>query len=84
MTKQTLNGPGGLFVELNTADSDTPAMVYHRRHRNLSSTWDCATGEGMLDDQIDLSPAQQQWLESLRDKVEEAFSIARKDHPEYQ
>jgi hypothetical protein len=73
---------GTLTLVIDDSNSDTPAMVYARREK-FASTYDCATSEGMVDDEHQLSEADLEWLESHRDKVERAFEIARKDHPEY-
>lgn len=73
---------GTLKLVIDTADSDTPAMVY-AKGESLSSSYDCATAEGTVDDEYQLSEAELNWLESYRDSVEAAFSEARKGNPDY-
>jgi hypothetical protein len=82
MTSKKTYIRGTLKLVIDTADDATPAMVYAKNEK-LSSSYDCATSEGMVDDEYELSKAEIDWLESYRDKVEEAFQIARKDNPEY-
>jgi hypothetical protein len=41
-------------------------------------------GTGFIDDRYELTPADVAWLEKQADRVEEAYTVARKDAPEYQ
>ena len=87
MTKKTLTGPCGIYVELDTSDPHTPAMVYSKHNRDVSASWDCATGEGCLSGRqgdMEIHPSALDWLNALSDEVEEVFEEARKDHPDYQ
>jgi hypothetical protein len=73
---------GTLRLVIDTNDTDTPVMVY-AKNQSLSSSYDCATNEGMVDDEYQMSEAELEWLETFRNQVEEAFRIAREGHPEY-
>jgi hypothetical protein len=84
VTVKTLNGPGGLTLVLDSREifpddpgQGTPAMV-HLEHRNASSTFWCATGEGTVsgngfgDDSgdIELTSSQKNWLEARWEDVD--------------
>ena len=79
MTTQTLSGPNGLRLVLDSAQifpddpgQGTPAMVYHG---NASATYWCACGEGELlgpnCEGVPLSYQQNAWLEQQEDMVNE-------------
>lgn len=40
---------GRIYLELDSTDPETPAMVY-MNNQTASSTWDCATQAGVLSD----------------------------------
>jgi len=72
MTKQTLIGPNGLRLVLDSAEifpddpgQGTPAMVYLRGE---SATYWCALNEGEVDRQA-TNASQQAWLEAQEDTV---------------
>lgn len=74
MTKQTLIGPNGLRLELDSAEifpddpgQGTPAMVYLRGE---SATYWCALNEGEVDREV-MNSSQQAWLEQQEDAVAE-------------
>jgi len=84
--KKTLAGPKGIKLVLDHGDSDTPAMVYSRNGKT-SASWDCATGTGEMNgcggEYTELSQDQIDWLNEQENEVEQAYSVARKNHPEY-
>ncbi len=85
MTARKIKGPAGIWLELDEADAATPALVCaHFNGIEITSTYDCAMGNGFIDDQLELSAAQTKWLEAQIDDVEYTYDIARKDSPEYQ
>lgn len=89
MEKITIDVPGrnNIKLVLDPTDEATPAMVYAgnpgRFSRNglgpFSSTYDCATGTGYVDDQIELTDAQLTFLNSkdIEAKIEAVFEAAR-------
>ncbi len=77
-------GPGGIVIEIDSNDPDTPALVWDSIRRTRSSTYDCACSEGSIDDIIDLGHEQLRWLEGFGAQVQKAFEIARRDLPQYQ
>lgn len=80
-------GPNNVKLVLDKEDEATPAMVYAGPPRRFSrdvlgqysSTYDCATGEGAVDDEISLTRAQLQFLQSaaISAQVEETYEAAR-------
>lgn len=76
-------GPGGIVLEIDDADFDTPAIVESACGR-YTSTYDCAMGEGWIDDAVELTREQYEWLCHYEDEVVEAFNTARAGMPEYQ
>ena len=76
-------GPGGVVMQIDTNDADTPAMVWDSIRRRNSSTYDCATSEGMIDDVVELTAQQQTWLEQFQPQVDQAFEIARAGDPRF-
>jgi hypothetical protein len=84
MSAHKLNGPGGIWLEIDDQDEATPALVCGRLDGvEYSSTYDCAMGTGFIEDEIELTRGMVSWLESEADTVEEAFETARKDSPNY-
>ena len=84
MIKIRLNGPGGIWLDIDHHDAATPALVCCRRGREvLTSTYDCAMGTGFIEDTVELTSTMVKWLDKQSDLVEEAYTIARKDAPEY-
>jgi hypothetical protein len=79
-----LKGPQGVVLILDHNDPDTPAIVeITKGRRALTSTYDCAIGEGTVDDEHELSTAQYAWLEQQSDAVAAAYTAARKGLPQY-
>lgn len=76
-------GPGGIVLEIDSNEPDTPALVWSNMRRKHSSTYDCACSEGTIDDQIELSQAQLDWLDKYTDIVARAYQRARRDLPQY-
>lgn len=76
-------GPGGIVLEVNSNDPDTPALVWLNMRRKQSSTYECACSEGTIDDQIDLTQKQLDWLDKYSDLVARAYQRARRDLPQY-
>jgi hypothetical protein len=82
---------GRVVLVLDPDEIYTPALVISgkiradrsgRRMGNLTSTYDCATGTGMVDDEIALTVKEMEKLEQCEDLVEEYISYARRD-PEW-
>ena len=74
MTKKTIKGPGGIRIELDSAEifpddpgQGTPAMVYLGGY---SATYWCAADTGELDcGEKQLSITQCNWLHEVEDEV---------------
>jgi|PlaIllAssembly_1097288.scaffolds.fasta_scaffold813905_2 hypothetical protein len=78
MNKRTLHGPHGVVLVLDPMDDATPAMVYARAlGHTYSSTYDCATATGEVDDAVTLTAEQVEWLEHQSDAVDVAYTLAR-------
>lgn len=74
MPNTTRRGPGGIILSLDTQEivrdnpgDGTPAMLYLPDGR--SGTYWCALDTGEVDSQP-ITPAQQQWVDSLADMVD--------------
>lgn len=76
-------GPGGIVIEIDSNDPDTPAMVWDSLRKKRSSTYDCACSEGTIDDEIELTEEQEWWLGSYAPTVAKAYEVARRDLPQY-
>lgn len=81
---KTYTHPSGLKLTLDHSDAATPAMVYAGTRDAYASSYDCATCEGTVGDEYELSVRELAWLASFEDKVEEAYNAARRGHPDYQ
>ncbi len=84
MATKTLNGPGGIRLELDTSEvfedepgAGTPAMVYLGRH---GGTYWCAVDTGELGD-ITLSRSAMRWLENQTEIVEDFLYPSQGDQP---
>jgi hypothetical protein len=81
---EKIKGPGGIWLQIDLDDEATPVLVCaHLNGILITSTWDCANDTACIDDRLDLNTKQMVWLESLRDKTEKAYQIARRDSPNY-
>lgn len=77
-------GPGGIVLQIDINDSDTPALVWDSIKKNYSATYDCAIGTGELDcGAVLLTDEQLEWLDKHCKQVDEAIEYARKDDPRY-
>jgi hypothetical protein len=81
---EVYEGPGGILLQIDIADADTPALVWSA-DRAFSSTYECAMATGVLDCGAgpDLTREQLEWLDQYEDEVNEAFDVARKDDPRF-
>jgi len=80
-------GPNNVILVIDLEDADTPAMIFAGKAKQwsrdglgpFSSTYHCAVGEGVVDDQVVLTSAQMDFLESERVEaiVETAYEVAR-------
>ncbi len=63
-------------IELDSADHETPAMVYYK---NGSATYDFAVDAGIVtgDEDIDLPQNALQWLAGFEEQVNEIYNAAR-------
>lgn len=78
-------GPGGIVIDINSTDPDTPALVWDSVRRRYSSTYQCATEQGGIEDAPEnLSTTQLDWLATFSDQVDRAFEIARRGMKQYQ
>jgi hypothetical protein len=78
--KKTIRISSRVTLEIDHNDPYTPAMV---TWGGLSSSFDYAYASGTIEDQYALTDAEMATLGKHEDAVNEAFEIARKDHPEY-
>jgi hypothetical protein len=78
-------GPGGIVIQINVNDPDTPALIWDSIKKRHSATYDCGVSTGELDCGAgpELTEQQVRWLEQFEDHVNEAYEWARKDLPEY-
>jgi len=67
-------------LHIDHNDEHTPAMVEAKGHW---SSYDCAMDNGAVDGEVSLTDSETATLEKYRDAVDEAYSVARKDSPEY-
>ena len=79
-------GPGGIVLEINVNDADTPALVWDSLKKRHSATYDCACGTGELDCGAgpQLTDEQMAWLDQFHERVGQAYDIARKDDKRFQ
>ena len=66
-------------LEINTEDPATPAIV---SCEGRTSTYDLAVGMGEVDG-IPLTQRELDALEKWREKVDEAYAVARDGNPDY-
>ena len=78
-------GPGGIVLQINVKDPDTPALVWDSLRHRHSATYDCAVDTGELDCGAgpELTPEQIEWLRTFEDRVAAAYDEARKGDPRY-
>lgn len=78
-------GPGGIVLEINVGDADTPALVWDSLKKRHSATFPCAVETGELDCGAgpELSQEQIDWLLTFEERVNKAYDFARKDDPRY-
>lgn len=72
-------GPGGIVLQIDVGDADTPALVWDSLKHKVSSTFDCALASGWIDDTIELDSMQLDWLAKFEPRVDEAFDYVRGD-----
>ena len=89
MKKQTLRGPNGIKLEIDTNDSDTPAIVSKGATqadggREYSATFNCAIATGELDG-CELTQRELDWLDTpaMNELVDTAYDVARAGMKEY-
>jgi len=76
-------GPGGIVIWFDPDDIDTPVIVSDSLRLRYTSTYDCATAEGCIEDAVELTPAQCNWLAGFQSDVDDYYEQARGDSPEY-
>lgn len=78
-------GPGGVVIQIDVTDPDTPALIWDSIKKCHSATYDCGMGTGELGcgDGPQLTERQLDWLAQFEDQVNNAYEWARKDLPEY-
>jgi hypothetical protein len=78
-------GPGGIVLQINVNDADTPALVWDSLKHRHSATYYCALDTGELDCGAgpELTQEQIRWLAGFETMVDEATTFARRNDPRY-
>lgn len=77
-------GPGGIVLQIDIEDEDTPVLVWDSIKKRESATFYCALDTGELGcGAIELSERQVAWLAGFETMADEATTYARRNSTRY-